>query len=403
MTDVNKYLQQPMLGLEQILELIRIQKKSYERMPDTQFSRDLVFSYHRLLARNHGTFTLNDISALLPSTPNPTASNNHLEITISWTLPTSPRPITQYIISVNGVENQRVNAPTREATFTAPNAGTYRIGVAAVNSLGTSEYGYVNVEATNPPEPPAPVAPAFTTTSFSVADAFSATRLGQGIFIADNHFYIVGNQQNYFAVYTPAGVRVLDDSDGSNNPLQYRPTQPTNFLRYENGGVGQDTNIYVGGRVDRGRGRTDTVIIKQNTMGRYLGAVIPSGFLNIPITGIVLVDDTFYLTKYGSRNYLAFRNTDTLFTTAPKPVNTSFAGLDRRNENSTGITFVNNKFFTADRIDKKLYCYNADWTRSAVNDITLTYTRNPNPTGLTSHNGYIYVLDNNGMVYPIQV
>ena len=87
----------------------------------------------------------------------------------------------------------------------------------------------------------------------------------------------------------------------------------------------------------------------------------------------------------------------------PKPVNTSSTRIDSRNENSTGITFVNNKFFTADRIDKKLYCYNADWTRSAVNDITLTYTRNPDPTGLTSHNGYIYVLDNNGMVYPIQV
>ena len=135
-----------MLGLEQILELIKIQKKTYETLPTPQHSRDLVFTHHRLLARNHGTFTLHDISALLPSTPNPTASNNHLEITISWTLPTSPRPITQYIISVNGVENQRVNAPTREATFTAPNAGNYRIGVAAVNSLGTSEYGYVNVE-----------------------------------------------------------------------------------------------------------------------------------------------------------------------------------------------------------------------------------------------------------------
>ena len=388
-----------MLGLEQILELIKIQKKTYETLPTPQHTRDLVFSRHTLYASNRGTFKLHDISALLPSTPNPTASNNHLEITISWTLPTSPRPITQYIVSVNGVENQRINAPTREATFTAPNAGNYRIGVAAVNSLGTSEYGYVNVEATNPPEPPRPVAPAFTTTSFSVADAF-ARDVERAILIADNHFYIVGNGQTYLAVYKPDGTRVLDNS---NNPLQYRPSTPTGFRNYSSGGVGQDSNIYVLAHVNQA---TQNQILKLNTMGGLVGYTTIAA--SSAIQGLTLVDNIFYFvfTPPSRQGWAGgITNNDSIFTatgTTPAILSGGLV-LDAGNDHPRGITFSNDLIFVADSADRKLYAYTKTFTRSAVNDITLTYTRTPNPQGLTSHNGYIYVLDNNGMVYPIQV
>ena len=201
------------------------------------------------------------------------------------------------------------------------------------------------------------------------------------------------------AVYKPDGTRVLD---ASNNPLQYRPTTPTGFRNYSPGGVGQDSNIYVLAYVNQA---TRNQILKLNTMGGLVGYTTISR--TAAIQGITLVDNIFYFVYTSSRQgwVRGITNNDSIFTatgTTPAVLSGGLV-LDAGNDHPRGITFSNDLFFVADAADRKLYAYTKTFARSAVNDITLTYSRNSFPQGLTSHNGYIYVLDNNGMVYPIQV
>ena len=97
-----------------------------------------------------------------------------------------------------------------------------------------------------------------------------------------------------------------------------------------------------------------------------------------------LVDNIFYFvyTVNGKGWVRGITNKDSIFTaTGTTPaVLTRGLDLDAGNAHPGGITFSNDLFFVANTADRKLYAYTKTITRSAVNDITLTYTRRPNPT-----------------------
>ena len=177
------------------------------------------------------------------------------------------------------------------------------------------------------------------------------------------------------AVYRPDGTRVLDDS---NNPLRYRPTTPTGFRNYSSGGVGQDSNIYVLAHVNQ---TTRNQILKLDTMGGLVGYTTISS--SAAIQGLTLVDNIFYFvyTSIGKGWVRGITNNDSIFTatgTTPAVLSRGL-DLDAGNDHPRGITFSNDLFFVADMVDRKLYAYTKTFTRSAVNDITLTYTRRPPP------------------------
>ena len=119
---------------------------------------------------SYGYVTITATAApTVPGTPAPTANATHLDINISWPKPaTGGAEITQYVITVNGTELKRVNADTLNTSYTAPSAGAYKIGVAAVNSVGTSSYGYVTITATAAPTVPGTPAPTANATHLDI-------------------------------------------------------------------------------------------------------------------------------------------------------------------------------------------------------------------------------------------
>ena len=60
------YIQQPNLGIEQILALIANQKKDFERLTRTQYIRRLMFAPHEINYSVSGNFKLDPASHVNP-------------------------------------------------------------------------------------------------------------------------------------------------------------------------------------------------------------------------------------------------------------------------------------------------------------------------------------------------
>ena len=148
----------------------------------------------------------------VPGTPAPTANATHLDINISWPKPaTGGAEITQYVITVNGTELKRVNADTLNTSYTAPSAGAYKIGVAAVNSVGTSSYGYVTITATAAPTIPETPLPSVKVSGLTLTISWSApndggTSITHYSIRVNNEIVKTVNVPNLSTTYTASGT-----------------------------------------------------------------------------------------------------------------------------------------------------------------------------------------------------
>ena len=78
--------------------------------------------------------------------------------------------------------------------------------------------------------------------------------------------------------------------------------------------------------------------------------------------------------------------------TSPTSTPTSPFDLDDGNDNPTGITYANNRFYVLDSVADKVYAYTSSGQREAGADFDLD-DGNDNPTGITYANNRFYVLD----------
>ena len=118
---------------------------------------------------------------------------------------------------------------------------------------------------------------------------------------------------------------------------------------------------------------------------------------NSNVTGVTFLNNRFYTVDYDKVYvYHITENIDWGFLR-------SF-NLDSKNSNPSGITYANEQFYVVDAVDDRVYAYTSSGQRDSDADFNLN-SENSNPSGITYANDRFYVVDyeDRGTIYEYEL
>ncbi|MCY4489984.1 MAG: hypothetical protein OXC46_00800 [Thaumarchaeota archaeon] len=417
MTEPNDYLQQPNLSLEQILELIRNQKKSFEEFIDTPYRHNLMWAKHTMRVRQGHTFSLDDAGIIpadpiapdyIPGTPiqlQPDGSVNSLWVRDSFPTPFAPAtrrtgdPDTLPRLAIASSQDKfyvMVGSNSINDIDVSPGTDGGRGALSAERVLAFNQDGTRYVDSEGNPSlditekgvgggttftyPSAPFHPVGQPIGYSATRseyrAVFTQRYGSGIAIHGNTIYMGFRLFQVEATETATLTSI--------NPRRFTNVNSA-VLEY----------VYAG-----------IMKIENNTFRGYeatgnAGGMVVVGDLLYYVSGnkvksLKLKSNAFARTNFNT-------NTNRV---RPPDIRADSIGPEfdifELNDTPSALSYIHDRFLIADGTNQ-IHVHSLDGTAMPAEKIELSYSDNPIIQGMTVADGVLYVLDATGTVYPVEV
>ena len=176
------------------------------------------------------------------------------------------------------------------------------------------------------------------------------------------------------------------------------PNQPAPRILLPTGITYDDSTIYVVGWVtENDENKIKVARYSSRSDGKwkhYRNEALPE---NSNVTGVTFLNNRFYTVDYDKVYvYHITENIDWGFLR-------SF-NLDSKNSNPSGITYANEQFYVVDAVDDRVYAYTSSGQRDSDADFNLD-SQNSDPSGITYANDRFYVVDDEdrGTIYEYEL